>query len=326
MNKPYKICLDIGGTKILGVIFNENNEIIYRLKKRTKGSGEGTENVEQVIISVVAEMVKKSGISLKQVQGIAAGAPGVIDQENGIILFSPNLPWRDYDIRTPLEKKFKVPFYIGNDVNIGILGEYKHGAGRGYTNVVGFFVGTGMGGGLILDGKLYTGSHFKGAEYGHMILDPEGPVCNCGQRGCLEAFSSKQGITKYIRRQASRGRETMMAEHLEGGTFRSKYLKQALRKKDPVTVEAVNRACHWLAVATGNMINTFSPDVVIYGGGVVEATGDIFVNKILKEVDNYCMPSIRSTVELKSAALGDDSIVYGALSLIEDAQAKRLHN
>ena len=118
----------------------------------------------------------------------------------------------------------------------------------------------------------------------------------------------------------------MMAEHLEGGTFRSKYLKQALRKKDPVTVEAVNRACHWLAVATGNMINTFSPDVVIYGGGVVEATGDIFVNKILKEVDNYCMPSIRSTVELKSAALGDDSIVYGALSLIEDAQAKRLHN
>ncbi|MBR4122319.1 MAG: ROK family protein, partial [Erysipelotrichaceae bacterium] len=312
MNKPYKICLDIGGTKILGVIFNENDEIIYRLKKRTKGSGEGTENVEQTIISVVAEMVKKSGISLKQVQGIAAGAPGVIDQENGIILFSPNLPWRDYDIRTPLEKKFKVPFYIGNDVNIGILGEYKHGAGQGYTNVVGFFVGTGMGGGLILDGKLYTGSHFKGAEYGHMILDPEGPVCNCGQRGCLEAFSSKQGITKYIRRQASRGRETMMLEHLEGGTFRSKYLKQALRKKDPVTVEAVNRACHWLAVATGNMINTFSPDVVIYGGGVVEATGETFVKKILKEVDNYCMPSIRSTVELKSAALGDDSIVYGA--------------
>ena len=323
MDKPYKICLDIGGTKILGVIFNENDEIIYRLKKRTKGSGEGTENVEQTIINVVAEMVKKSGISLKQVQGIAAGAPGVIDQENGIILFSPNLPWRDYDIRTPLEKKFKVPFYIGNDVNIGILGEYKHGAGQGYTNVVGFFVGTGMGGGLILDGKLYTGSHFKGAEYGHMILDPEGPVCNCGQRGCLEAFSSKQGITKYIRRQASRGRETMMLEHLEGGTFRSKYLKQALRKKDPVTVEAVNRACHWLAVATGNMINTFSPDVVIYGGGVVEAIGETFVKKILKEVDNYCMPSIRSTVELKSAALGDDSIVYGALSLIEDAQNRK---
>ncbi|MDO5439850.1 MAG: ROK family protein [Erysipelotrichaceae bacterium] len=323
MNKPYKICLDIGGTKILGVIFNENDEIIYRLKKRTKGSGEGTENVEQTIINVVAEMVKKSGISLKQVQGIAAGAPGVIDQENGIILFSPNLPWRDYDIRTPLEKKFKVPFYIGNDVNIGILGEYKHGAGQGYTNVIGFFVGTGMGGGLILDGKLYTGSHFKGAEYGHMILDPEGPVCNCGQRGCLEAFSSKQGITKYIRRQASRGRETMMLEHLEGGTFRSKYLKQALRKKDPVSVEAVNRACHWLAVATGNMINTFSPDVVIYGGGVVEATGETFVKKILKEVDNYCMPSIRSTVELKSAALGDDSIVYGALSLIEDAQNRK---
>ncbi|MBR2801403.1 MAG: ROK family protein [Erysipelotrichaceae bacterium] len=323
MAKRYKVCLDIGGTKILGVIFNENNEIVYRLKKRTKGSGEATENVEQVIIDVVAEMLKKSGISRKELIAIAAGAPGVIDQANGIVLFSPNLPWRDYDIRTPLEKKFGVPFYIGNDVNVGVLGEYKYGAGKGYQNVVAFFVGTGMGGGLILDGKLYTGSHFKGAEFGHLILDPDGPLCNCGQRGCLEAFSSKQGITKYIRQQIGRGRPTMMEDHLEGATFRSKYLKKALKEKDPVAVEAVNRACHWLAVATGNMINTFSPDIVIYGGGVIEATGDLFVKKILKDVDRYCMPSIRNTVELKSAALGDDSIIYGALSLIEETKQEQ---
>ena len=314
----YDICLDIGGTKVLGAVFDEDGKVLYRLKKKTKAGGEGTDNVEQVIISVVEEIIKESGIEKKKIHAIAAGAPGVINQETGIVLFSPNLPWRDYDIRTPLEKKFGVPFYIGNDVNVGVLGEYKYGAAKGYKNVVGFFVGTGMGGGLILDGKLFTGHQFKAAEYGHMILDPEGPLCNCGQRGCLEAFSSKQGMSAYIRQQVSRGRKCAMADAITGSAFKSRALKKALQAGDQVTTEAVDRACHSLAVATGNMINTISPDIVVYGGGVMEAVGDIFMEKILAEVDKYCMPSIRSTVELKNAALGDDSVIYGALAMIRE--------
>ncbi|MBQ8306292.1 MAG: ROK family protein [Blautia sp.] len=320
MAKKYNICLDIGGTKVLGAIFNEKEEIIYRLKKKTKEGGDDSANVEKVIISVVEEMISESGIKTKDVNAIAAGAPGVIDSGAGIVLFSPNLPWRDYDIRTPIEKKFGVPFFIGNDVNVGVLGEYTHGAARGYHNVVGFFVGTGMGGGLILNDQLFTGNGFKAAEYGHLILDPEGPLCNCGQRGCLEAFSSKKGMTAYITEQMNRGRKSLMEGKIENGVFKSKILKKALAEKDDVASEAVDRACHYLAVATGNMINTFSPDVVVYGGGVIEAVGDIFLKKILKEVDRYCMPSIRTTVELKIADLGDDSILYGALSMIEEAQ------
>jgi len=317
MAKKYKICLDIGGTKILGAIFNEKKEIVYRLKKKTKKDGDSSDNVENVIISVVDEMLKESGINKKEVEAIAAGAPGVINQETGVVLFSPNLPWRDYDIKGSIEKKTGIPFFIGNDVNVGVLGEYVYGAAKGYKNVVGFFVGSGMGGGLILDGKLFSGNQFKGAEYGHMILDPEGPLCGCGQRGCLEAFSSKKGMSAYILQQASRGRESMLTENIENGVFKSKMLKKALKAKDEVAVEAVDRACHYLAIATGNMINTISPEVVVYGGGVIEAVGDIFLEKILKEVDRYCMPSIRSTVELKIAALGDDSILYGALAMIE---------
>ena len=318
MAASYDICLDIGGTKILGAIFDEDKKIVYRLKKKTKSDGDSSENVEQVIISVVDEMIQSSGIKKGQIKAIAAGAPGVIDQEAGIVLFSPNLPWRDYDIKTPIESRFGVPFHIGNDVNVGVLGEYKYGAAKGYKNVVGFFVGTGMGGGLILDGKLFTGNKFKAAEYGHMVLDPEGPLCNCGQRGCLEAFSSKQGMAAYVRQQCARGRQSMMSECVEGSLFKSKMLKKALAAEDAVTMEAVDRACHWLAVATGNLINTVSPDVVVYGGGVIEAVGDIFLKKILAEVDRYCMPSIRSTVDLKTASLGDDSVIYGALSMIED--------
>ena len=317
MTESYNICLDVGGTKVLGAIFNEKDEIIYRLKKRSKSGGEGSADVEKVIIDVVEEMIKKSGIDRSKLNAIASCAPGVIDQDTGIVLFTPNLPWRNYDLAGAMTKQFGVPFHVGNDVNLGVLGEYKFGAARGYRNVVGFFVGTGMGGGLILNGSLFTGNQFKAAEYGHMILDPEGPLCNCGQRGCLEAFSSKQGMSAYIRQQVSRGRETMMAEAVQEGVFRSKKLKKALAAGDAVATEAVDRACHYLAVATGNMINTLSPDLVLYGGGVIEAVGDIFLEKVLKEVDRYCMPAIRPSVDIKIAELGDDSILYGDLALIK---------
>ena len=317
MAEKYNICLDVGGTKVLGAIFNEKDEIIYRLKKRSKSEGEDTADVEKVIISVVEEMIKESGIDRSKLNAIASCAPGVIDQAKGIVLFTPNLPWRNYDIAGAMQKKFGVPFFVGNDVNLGVLGEYKFGAAKGYKNVVGFFPGTGMGGGLILDGKLFTGHQFKAAEYGHMILDPEGPLCGCGQRGCLEAFSSKKGMSDYIRQQVSRGRECMLAEDVQNGVFRSKRLKKALAAKDKVAMEAVDRACHYLAIATGNMINTISPDLVLYGGGIMEAMGELWLEKILAEVDRYCMPSIRPTVELKIAALGDDSILYGDLALIK---------
>ncbi len=319
MSEKYKICLDIGGTKVLGAIFDSRENIAFRIKKKTKAGGDSAQNVEEVIISVVEELLHESGLKASQIEAIAAGAPGVIDQSAGVILFSPNLPWRNYDIRTPLKKKFGVPFFIGNDVNVGVLGEYKYGAAKGYHDVVGLFVGTGMGGGLILNDQLYTGHGFKAAEMGHMVLDPEGPLCNCGQRGCLEAFSSKQGISAYIREQTARGRESEMADAVKNGVFKSKALKKALANHDTVTCEAVDRACHYLAIATGSLINTFSPDIFIYGGGVIEAVGDIFLEKILAEVDRYCMPSIRPTVELKNAALGDDSVIYGALAMINEA-------
>ena len=318
MAKRYNICLDVGGTKVLGAIFNEKDEIIYRLKKRSKSEGEGSADVEKVIINVIEEMIKESGIDRSELNAIASCAPGVIDQDRGIVLFTPNLPWRNYDIAGAMRKRFGVPFFVGNDVNLGVLGEYKFGAAQGYRNIVGFFPGTGMGGGLILDGKLFTGNQCKAAEYGHMILDPEGPLCGCGQRGCLEAFSSKKGMSDYIRQQVSRGRECMLAEDVANGAiFRSKKLKKALAAKDKVAMEAVDRACHYLAIATGNMINTISPDLVLYGGGIMEAMGELFLGKILAEVDRYCIPSIRPTVELKIASLGDDSILYGDLALIK---------
>ena len=323
MAGKYNVCLDIGGTKVLGVIFNEKGEIIHRLKKRTKENGDDVANIEEIIISTVKEMLEAAGLKKSDINAIAAGAPGVSDSASGIVLFTPNLPWRNYDIRTPIEKKFGARFYIGNDVNLGVLGEHRYGIAKGYSNVVGVFPGTGMGGGIIINGELYTGTGFKAGEIGHMVLDPEGPLCGCGQRGCFESFSSKKGMSAYILQQVSRGRESFLSDKIENGVFRSKYLKKALKMNDKVAVEAVDRACHYMAVATGSLINIFSPDLIVYGGGIMESCGDIFLEKILAEVDRYCMPSIRPTVELKCASLGDDSVIYGALAMITDEEKKR---
>jgi len=313
----YSICLDIGGTKVLGVIFDEKNEIVFRLKKKTKAK-EGMQNVEDTIVSVVDELLLGYGITLDDVKAIAAGAPGVINQETGVILFSPNLPWENYEMKRIIEDRFHVPFFIGNDVNIGVYGEWKYGAARGLTNVVGLFIGTGMGGGLILDGKLYTGHDCKGAELGHMVLNMEGPLCNCGQRGCLESFSSKLGMTEYIRQQIKRGRSTMMDTAITDGVFKSKVMKAAYEADDDVMLEAIDRSCHYLAVASGSLVNIFSPEMIVFGGGVMEALGDAFLEKIVDQVDSYCMPSIRTSVRFAKSELNDDSILYGALALIHE--------
>ena len=318
MTDMYRIGLDVGGTKVLGAIFDGEGNIVHRLKKKSTELGAEAENVEQVIAGVVEELLASSGIPLEKIAAIASSVPGVIDQKAGVVLFTPNLPWRNYDLGGAMKARFGVPFFIGNDVNLGVLGEYRFGAARGYRNVVGLFVGTGVGGGLILNGELFTGNQFKAAELGHIVLDPKGPLCGCGQRGCLEAFSSKGGMSAYIRQQVKNGRGSLLAKAVQEGVFKSKKLKKALLAGDAVAMEAVDRSCHYLAIATGSLINIFSPDLVLYGGGVIEAVGDLFLEKILREVDQYCMAEIRSTVEIKNAALGDDSVLYGALALMEE--------
>lgn len=317
MAKKYNICLDVGGTKVLGVVFNEKDEIIHRVKKKTKSMGSDANNIEKLIINIVKELIDGAGIKKSEINAIAAGAPAIVDEAAGIVLDAPNLPWKNYDLKTPIEKEFGVPFYVANDVNAGVLGEFVYGAAKGHNYVVGLFPGTGMGGGMVLDGKLYTGYGYKGAEVGHMIVQPDGPLCPCGQRGCLEAFSSKKGMSAYIEEQTARGRESYLSDKIVNGVFKSSHLKKALDKKDPVAMEAVDRACHYMAIATGSLINIFSPEIVVYGGGVMEACGDIFLEKIVEEVGRYCRLNIIPTVKFVKAGLGDYSNVYGSLAMIK---------
>ena len=321
MSKKYNICLDIGGTKVLGAVFNNKDKLICKVKRRSTEEGASSENIESVIIEVTRLLLQKANIRKSQINAISAGVPGIVDSKNGIVVFTPNLPWRNYDLRGAIEKEFGAKFYLGNDVNVGVLGEYKYGAGRGHKNIVGFFIGTGVGGGLILNKKLFVGNEFKAGELGHIIIDENGPECGCGNHGCLEAFSSKKGMAKYILGEIEKGRPSQMGEAIdEHGVFKSKFLKAAVEAGDEVALEAIDRACHYLAIASGSMINALSPDCVIFGGGVIEALGDLFLEKILAEIDRYAMPAIRPSVEIFKASLGDYSNIYGSLALIKEAE------
>lgn len=314
------IVMDIGGSKILGAVMDEENLILCRVKKKTKPEL-GAESVDGRIAEVVAELLAKSGLKKEDIAAIGAGAPGVVDTAKGTILFSPNIPWRDHPLGPNLEKVTGIPFLVGNDVNVGILGEWKFGAAKGFSHVVGLFAGTGIGGGVVIDNKLFTGSKFAGAELGHMILNTEGPQCNCGQRGCLEAYAGKHAITREIRSMVNRGAKSDLLESMdpEDATVKSGSLAKALKAGDPVALLVLDRVAYYLAAGIGNLVNIFNPEVFVLGGGVTEATEAYLMPLVEKYLPLFVWPAMLSEVSLRPSALGDDAILFGAKALVEES-------
>ncbi|NLW03587.1 MAG: ROK family protein [Clostridiaceae bacterium] len=313
------ICLDIGGSKILGAVMNEKDEILLRVKKKTKPEL-GREAVDDRIKSVIHELISTYGVGKNDLKAIGAGAPGVIDTKNRNVRYAPNLPWKDHALGRIMEEEFKVPFVMGNDVNVGVLGEWKYGAARGYSHVIGIFVGTGIGGGIIIDGKLFTGSGFAGAEIGHMTINTEGPLCNCGQRGCLEAYSSKIAITRELRAGIDMGMPTVLADILaeEKGVIESSDLKKAVLQGDRLAISTLQRAAYYLTAGIGNLINIFNPEIVILGGGVVEALEEEVLSLVKSNIGRFAWPHMLSRTRIRAAELKDDAVLYGARALISE--------
>lgn len=311
------IVMDIGGSKILGAVMDEQNNILCRVKKKTRPEL-GIEAVDGRIADTIGELLEKCKLRKEDISAIGAGAPGVVDTATGTILFSPNIPWRNHPLGANMEKAMGMPFLVGNDVNVGVLGEWKFGAAKGYANVVGLFAGTGIGGGVVIDNKLFTGSRFAGAELGHMILNTEGPQCNCGQRGCLEAYTGKHAITREIRSIVNRGGKSDMLESMdpEDATVKSGALAKALKGGDAVALQVFDRIGYYLAAGIGNLVNIFNPEVFVLGGGVMEATEEFLMPIVRKYLPLFAWPAMLSEVNLCPSTLGDDAILYGAKALV----------
>jgi glucokinase len=211
------------------------------------------------------------------------------------------------------------PVYLENDVNLGTLGEHALGAGRGTRDMVGVFVGTGVGGGLILDGKLHSGYRHAAAEVGHMIVLADGPVCGCGKRGCLEAVASRTAIERDIRLGMAAGRGSLVSRLTEGDTRRltSGVLAKALRKGDPLVVEVMGRAQYYLGLLTASIVNLIDPEMVVFGGGVVEALGTKFLRTIrVTARQHFIQQAGADQVRIVAAELGDYAAVLGAAVLV----------
>ncbi len=319
----YVIGFDLGGTKMLSAVVDRKLKLTSRQKKKTSAHT-GDESIYERIKDCIRASIENSGIEAAKIKGIGLASPGPIDRERGVVLDTPNLGFKDFPLKERLEKDFEMPVVIDNDVSAGLYGEYLKGAARGFRNVVGLFPGTGVGGGLILDGRLYRGATGNAGEIGHTIIQVNGPRCGCGQQGCVEALASRSAIAKDAVALAGSGAAPSLLK--DAGTdykrYRSGVFAKAYKKGEPGIVSIVNRSAWFLGIAMANCVNIINPEIVVLGGGLVGKLGSEYVSIAERSMREHALPALVENVKVMEARLGDDAAVIGAARIIWDELAE----
>ncbi len=315
------IGVDLGGTKILVAAFDGNMKPLATVKGKTP-SDKGDDAVVKGIAALAAEALAEAGAA--KAERVAVAVPGPIDGESGKIILAPNLGLRDYPMGPLLSAAMGAPAYLVNDVVSGLWGEYRAGAAVGFKHVVGLFIGTGVGGGIIVDGKLMRGAHGHAGEVGHMIVSEGGAACGCGQYGCLEALCSRTAMAKEAVAAAASGRSPELLE--EAGTdfrkYRSGTIEAALKRKDPQARRIVERAAHWAGVGMANIVNVLDPEAIVLGGGIMSRFGELFRETAEASMRAHLMPGIAKGVKVLVSKLGDLAVATGAVLLAAGGSGK----
>ena len=309
----YLIGVDFGGTKILASVFTSQLQGVGRAKISTKAD-RGTGQVIERIARCVRDAVDEADLTLKNVRGVGCTAPGAVDPENGKVIFAPNLGWENVPLKKELEKLLEVPVFVENDCNLCTLGVHEVELEGKPKNLIGIFLGTGIGGGLILDGKLFSGFNRTAGEVGHMVLELDGPKCGCGNKGCFEALASRSAIFRRIQLAVKEGQKTVLTEMLGDGLadLRSGDLRKALRKGDKLVEKVVEEAAEYVGIAVANLNNLINPEVFVLGGGVMDALEDEMMAIITETAKEYAFPGTMKGVEIIASKLGDDAGITGA--------------
>lgn len=308
--KNYVVGVDLGGTKISTALSDLEGKIINQTTIPTDAH-EGEMPVLNRIINSIEKVVNDSAISYEDIKGIGIGSPGPLDAKQGIIITTPNLPFKNFNLVKPISEKFGVPVFLDNDANVAAIGEFMFGAGKGAENIVFFTVSTGVGGGAILNGKVYRGHTSNALEIGHMTVAPHGQRCNCGNVGCVEATSSGTAIAKRAHEALSTKVETSLRKY-ENVTSYEVFVEAAAG--DPVAKDIIDDAMNYLGIAVANAVSIFDPEYVIIGGGVSKA-GDVVFDTVRKVVDKRCFKSMAESVKIVPAGLGTDAGLIGAVAL-----------
>lgn len=313
------IGFDLGGTKMLAAVFSQKYKILGTSKKKTRATG-GGEAVFERMVKTADEAVAAAGLKMSDIAGLGIGSPGPLDPFEGVIESTPNLGFENFPLKARLQKALDLPVAVDNDVNMGTYGEFHFGAGKGCRHLVGMFPGTGIGGGLILNGELYRGATGGAGEIGHMIIQIDGPLCGCGQHGCIEALASRLSIAKDAVAMAARGDAPGILA--TAGTdlvqVKSKALAAAMEAGDEQIRALVLRSAGYLGVAMANVVNLLSPEMIVLGGGLIEALPREYLATAEKSMHEHAMSWLVEKVKVKAAKLGDDAVIMGAAKLIRD--------
>lgn len=324
--EQYVVGVDLGGTKILAGVVGPTGEVCSRSKRKTRAD-KGADAVVERIVRCVLGSIEEAEVPRERIKAVGVGAPGALDSGTGVIAEAPNLGWRNIPLKRLLEEAIGLPVVIENDVNAGTWGEYRLGAGVGSRDLVGIFVGTGIGGGLILNGELYRGSKGKAGEIGHIKIDPEGPMCGCGQRGCLESLASRLAVQREYEIAAKKGKESTVFESAGGkaSSIRSRAIAKGYESGDKVTVGILKRAAGRLADGVAAAAALLNPEMVVLGGGLIEALPEDFFEAVVKEVRRRTFEPSLADMRVSRALLGDDAVLLGAASIAREhpVSAKR---
>lgn len=314
--KDLLVGVDIGGTKILAAVVTTRGGVLARVKlkvpKRLPAAG-----VVELVQRAIDEVLAKVDRGRQGLKAIGVAVPGIVDAGKGKVVITANIKLSGVPLGQILRRRYHRPVILGNDVNLALLGEQWRGAARGRRNVVGLFPGTGIGGGVLIDGRLLQGANGAAAELGHIQLETRGPQCGCGKRGCLEALASRSAIERDIRAALKEGVPSAVSKLSDGdlSRIRSKVLKKALKKGDKLVSSVVGHAAQTMGRACVSLRQVFDPEVFIFGGGLVEACGQWILPVVEKTLKKDPFFRHLGPCPVLAAELGDDAVAIGAAAL-----------
>ncbi|NLW49457.1 MAG: ROK family protein [Candidatus Brocadiaceae bacterium] len=301
--------VDLGGTNIKVGLVTDRGEIVHRHRVTTE-SQRGPEAVAERICGACRDLLAAAGSAADSVRGVGVGSPGTIDIANGVVLFSPNLVgWHDIPLRGLIEDGLGMRCVIDNDANVAALAEQWVGVGQGAGSLVLLTLGTGIGGGIVLDGRIWHGGRGVAGEVGHMSIHPDGPVCGCGNRGCLEAYASATAMVRRMRETIAAGTPTVLAEHADELT--AARIHAAAVAGDQAARENIEQTGRYLGLGVSNLMHILNPEAVAFSGGVT-AAGEMLLDPVRREVRWRTLEASRRDVRISLSALPEDAGLIGA--------------
>ncbi len=305
--------VDLGGSKILTAVVNIEGEMLSRDHSITPAA-KGPEAVIQAMLESAERALSQAGIAAAELEAICIGAPGLSSPETGVLFTSPNLPgWKDVPLRDIIEDKMGVKTLLINDANAAALGELYFGAAKGARNFICITLGTGIGGGIVIDGEIYAGSLGTAGEIGHMTIDASGPKCNCGNTGCWETLASGTALEREARRRITDGAETTILNYAEGdiNKVNAEAVHKAAQNGDTLAKEIIAQTGYYVGVGLANLINIFNPELIVIGGGLSNI-GDMLLEPAYKAAGERAYRAAFDSVRFARAELGRNSGVIGA--------------